>query len=104
MKTRMLIATLLSLAAFTASASDTSPFYRNQFVVTEQDACAKRAPLTVGVSPFYKNQFVITRAEACAVAATHEREAVRRVVTFDAQESTPAPALEDAPHAEPIGG
>jgi hypothetical protein len=104
MKTRMLIATLLSLTALRASASDTSPFYRNQFVVTEQDACAKRAPLTVEVSPFYKNQFVITRAEACAIAATHERETVRRVVTLEAQESTPAPALGDAAHAEPVGG
>jgi hypothetical protein len=104
MKTRMLIATLLSLTALGAFASDTSPFYRNQFVVTEQEACAKHAPLTVEVSPFYKNQFVITRAEACAVAATHEREAVRRVVTLDAQESTPPPALGDAPHAERIGG
>ncbi|MFL5302079.1 MAG: hypothetical protein ACJ79R_17225 [Anaeromyxobacteraceae bacterium] len=104
MKTRMLIATLLSLTALEASASDTSPFYRNQFVVTEHDACATRAPLAVEVSPFYKNQFVITRAEACAVAATREGAAARRVVTLDAQESTPAPALGDAVRAEPVGG
>ncbi len=75
MKTRILLTMLLSLAAQIASASDTSPFYRNQFVVTEREACEKGAALAVDVSSFYKNQFVTTRAEACAAARRKEAAA-----------------------------
>jgi hypothetical protein len=75
MKTRMLLTMLLYLAAQTASASDTSPFYRNQFVVTERQACEKGTALAVDVWSFYKNQFVTTRAEACTAARRKEAAA-----------------------------
>jgi hypothetical protein len=73
MRYRILLTTLLSLSASRAlarDAEDVSPFYKNQFVVTEREACARRTADAMAVSPFYKNQFVTTRAEACAVMAS----------------------------------
>lgn len=77
MKARMLFTMLLSLTARISAASDSSPFYRNQFVITEREACARGAALAEDSSPFYRNQFVRTRAEDCAAAATRDAAARR---------------------------
>ncbi len=77
MMTRMLLATVLSLSVFPAAASDVSPFYRNQFVVTERESCATSSARASGVSPFYKTQFAVTKAESCAALAAKDAAAAR---------------------------
>jgi hypothetical protein len=78
MKTRILLSTLLALTALPALASDASPFYKNQFVVTERESCARgSAGASDDVSPFFRNQFVVTKAEACAATAAEESAAAR---------------------------
>jgi hypothetical protein len=77
MKTRITLAALLAITALPALASDVSPFYKNQFVVTERESCAKGSPAASETSPFYRNQFVVTKAEACAAAAAKDAAAAR---------------------------
>jgi hypothetical protein len=68
MTTKILVAAV-SLTALPALASDVSPFYKNQFAVTERQECATRPARESDTSPFYKNQFATPTVASCAALA-----------------------------------